>query len=520
MALSGRSVAIDDRAAGAEIGRHLAAFGHQDVVVMVASLDPPGTPIPAVDEHRLYPYSRLRLAGIRDGLGPVARVGVVSGGPDAPESGRVAAALVLDQPDRPSAIAADSDIMATGVLEAVRLRGLEPGRDISVTGFDDVPMAALGGLTTIRQAIRDKGRLMGRMLLDPTFTEERIVLPTQLVVRSSTGPARPQRSRPATTTHRQTSPERGSTVTNDLLADSPNRTGSEPDPQWHSDRLDLDAYLRRIGYAGPLEANGQTLAALHRAHIGAIAFENLDIILGRGIAVDLEHVQAKLVDRRRGGYCYEHGMLFGAVAERLGFQVDRLLARTGDPAEQPRPRSHLVLRVATPEEQWLADVGFGSGLLAPLRLTASGPQKQGVWEYELRQGPGSTWRLRQSDGQSWTTIMTFTEEPQYFVDIEVANYNTATNPKSAFVHRPIVVRKDDTSLRQLLGRDYSIERPGRATERRRLTDTEFADLLRSDFGPVLSEAEVSALVAALPAETTGDSPVPDPSTANRQGAER
>jgi DNA-binding LacI/PurR family transcriptional regulator len=189
MALSGRSVAIDDRAAGAQIGRHLAAFGHQEVVVVVASLDPPGTPIAAIDEHRLHPYSRLRLAGIRDGLGPAARVGVISGGADAPDSGCVAAALALDQPDRPSAIAADSDIMATGVLEAIRLRGLEPGRDISVTGFDDVPMAALGGLTTIRQAIRDKGRLMGRMLLDPMFTEERIVLPTQLVVRSSTGPA-------------------------------------------------------------------------------------------------------------------------------------------------------------------------------------------------------------------------------------------------------------------------------------------------------------------------------------------
>jgi N-hydroxyarylamine O-acetyltransferase len=213
-------------------------------------------------------------------------------------------------------------------------------------------------------------------------------------------------------------------------------------------------------------------------------------------------------------------MLFGAVAERLGFQVDRLLARIGDPADQPRPRSHLVLRVATAQEQWLADVGFGSGLLTPLRLTASGPQQQGAWKYELRQGPGSAWRLRQFDGQSWTTIMTFTEEPQYFVDVEVANYNTATNPKSAFVHRPIVVRKDDTSLRQLRGRDYSIEQPGRPTEQRRLTDAEFADLLRSDFGPALSEAEISALVAALPAETAGDSPGSGPGDGESSGAER
>jgi DNA-binding LacI/PurR family transcriptional regulator/arylamine N-acetyltransferase len=505
MALPGRCVTIDDRAGGAEIGRHLADFGHQDVVVVVASLEPPGTPVRAVDEDRLAHYSRLRLAGIREGLGPDAGVRVVSGGSDAPRSGRVAAALLLDRPDRPTAIAVDSDIMASGVLEAVREQGLEPGRDLSVTGFDDVPLAALGGLTTIRQPIRDKGRLMGRMLLDPTFTEERIVLPTQLVVRSSTGPA------PSRRAGRRNPPEGAPAVTDDLPTDGPKPAGSPPIPRWHSDRLDLDAYLRRIGYTGSLSANGPTLAALHRAHVGAIAFENLDIILGRGIAVDLEHVQAKLVDRRRGGYCYEHGMLFGAVAERLGFQVDRLLARVGDPAVHPRPRSHLVLRVSTPQEQWLADVGFGSGLLAPLPLAAAGPRKQGAWEYELRQGEGASWRLRESDGETWSTIMAFTEEPTYFVDIEAANYNTSTNPNSPFVQRPMVVRKDAASVRQLLGREYTVTRPGRPAERRQLTDDEFADLLRSEFGPGLTEAEVAALVAALPVET--DPPVPGPVTA-------
>jgi N-hydroxyarylamine O-acetyltransferase len=61
-------------------------------------------------------------------------------------------------------------------------------------------------------------------------------------------------------------------------------------------------------------------------------------MLGRGISVELEHVQAKLVHRRRGGYCYEHGLLFAAALERLGYRVDRLLARTGDPAQHPRRR--------------------------------------------------------------------------------------------------------------------------------------------------------------------------------------
>lgn len=186
---TGRCVVIDDHGAGEEIGRHLAGLGHRDVTVVVACPDKPGVAVPTVDEDRIYPYSALRLAGIRAGLGPDARVRVISGGRNAPESGQVAATVILDRPDRPSAVAADSDVLAAGVLDVVGLHGLRPGRDISVTGFDDMPVAHSAGLTTIRQPVRDKGRLMARMLLDPSCTEQRIVLPTELVVRSSTGPA-------------------------------------------------------------------------------------------------------------------------------------------------------------------------------------------------------------------------------------------------------------------------------------------------------------------------------------------
>ena len=290
---------------------------------------------------------------------------------------------------------------------------------------------------------------------------------------------------------------------NDLRADrAPGSRWQPVQPeQWRSDRLDLDAYLRRVGHAGPLAPDEATLVALHRAHIAAIPFENLDLMLGRGIAVDLDQVQAKLVDRGRGGYCYEHATLFGAVLDRAGFQVDRLLARTGDPVEHPRPRSHAVLRVAIQQEQWLADVGFGSGLLTPLPLAATGPQRQGAWQYELVRGRDSAWRLREDDGSGWTTILTFTEEPQYFVDIEAANYNTATNPRSPFVQRPIVVRKDDTSVRTLLGREYTVERPGRPADRRQLTDEQFGEVLRAVFGPALSADELTALLATVEPRT-------------------
>jgi DNA-binding LacI/PurR family transcriptional regulator len=185
----GRCVFVDDHGAGLLVGRHLADLGHRDVVAIVANATPPPHVVrEGVQDGELYPYSRLRLAGLRDGLGASARTRVVTAGRNSPEVGRAATAFALDSPAVCTAIAADSDVFALAAVDLLRERGLRPGDDVSVTGFDDIPAAAAAGLTTVRQPIREKGRSMGQMLLDPTFTAQRVVLPTQLVVRTSTGP--------------------------------------------------------------------------------------------------------------------------------------------------------------------------------------------------------------------------------------------------------------------------------------------------------------------------------------------
>jgi DNA-binding LacI/PurR family transcriptional regulator len=186
-----RCVLIDDRAAAGAVGAQLAGFGHRDVALIAASAHGPGTIREVADDSMLYPYARLRLAGLRDGLGSGAHVTVVAAGPNRAEDGRAATGLMLRQRPRPTAIVATSDVLALGALAALREHGLRPGVDVSVTGFDDIPAAAEAGLTTVRQPIREKGLLMGRMLLDPSLTERRIVLPAELVARASTGPASP-----------------------------------------------------------------------------------------------------------------------------------------------------------------------------------------------------------------------------------------------------------------------------------------------------------------------------------------
>lgn len=265
-------------------------------------------------------------------------------------------------------------------------------------------------------------------------------------------------------------------------------------------KLDLGAYLRRVGYTGPAEPAEETLRALHRAHLAAIPFENLDIILGRGVAVDLESVQAKLVHGGRGGYCFEHGQLFGAALERIGFRVERLLARVSRPGPV-LPRTHLTLRVSTPDRlcAWLADVGFASSPPGPVslrRLRSSGPQDLDGWLYEASPDDetGRIWGLREFQGDGWATLYRFEDSPVYPADVIMGNHYTSTHPDSWFTHTPVVARRTPDAITSLLGRVLTVTRPGHVKERRELSDEEWTAALKEEFGLSFLPEERAALL--------------------------
>lgn len=188
-------VAINDEKAGRLVGKHLARLGHRTVVVVVAEGSDPETGAQelSLDDildgtRPVCTYELARIRGLREKL-PEVSIRVVSAGYNTRESGRAAAAHALDVQDRPTAIVALSDVLALGVWDAARERGLAPGRDLSIAGFDDIPDAGFLGITTVHQPIAEKGRLAGRLAMDPDYPERQITLPIELVVRSSTGPA-------------------------------------------------------------------------------------------------------------------------------------------------------------------------------------------------------------------------------------------------------------------------------------------------------------------------------------------
>src|SRR2546422_9120029 len=189
-------------------------------------------------------------------------------------------------------------------------------------------------------------------------------------------------------------------------------------PKSHlEERVDIAAYLRRIGYTGPIVPTLETLREIHRAHLLAVPFENLDIPLGRPIVCDEDTFVRKIVERRRGGFCYEMNGAFAALLRAIGFRVTLLSARVPQPDGSDGPEfDHLTLRVDI-EEPWLADVGFGDSFMEPLRLKTGIEQEQEARRVhivdfvELWKGEGVKPR------RLWKTIYTITLKPRHPLEI-------------------------------------------------------------------------------------------------------
>ena len=218
------------------------------------------------------------------------------------------------------------------------------------------------------------------------------------------------------------------------------------------------------------------------------------------VAVDLESIQDKLVYRGRGGYCYEQAQLFGAVLERLGFSVERLLARVGPDGFPARGRTHLTLRVQSGTGVWLADPGFGSSPPGPLSMHRSGgPQEVDSWIYEVAPGEDNgdeVWKLREYQAGEWVTLHRWDDAGTHPIDVVLSNHYTSTHPDSWFTWQPILIRRDPDAVRAIRGRDYTLIRPGHVKERRVLTDAEFAAALTGEFALTLTPDEIATLVAA------------------------
>ena len=258
--------------------------------------------------------------------------------------------------------------------------------------------------------------------------------------------------------------------------------------------MNLDSYFHRIGYKGSRAPTAETLAAIHTHHASAIPFENFDVLLGRGIKIDPAAIARKLIDERRGGYCFEQNSLLADVLRALGYRVTPMLARVRwkVPIETPTALTHLVLRVECDAGPFLADVGFGSmSLYRPLVFEYDTSQQVSLEKRRLILRPSPVFPdmppqqviVHQAQiGAEWLDVYHFTGEPAASVDAELGNWFTSCHAQSRFKQNVVAARTEETYRCTLLNRDLKIRhRDGRVIERAIQSPAEMLEVLEEYF---------------------------------------
>jgi N-hydroxyarylamine O-acetyltransferase len=281
-----------------------------------------------------------------------------------------------------------------------------------------------------------------------------------------------------------------------------------------SDRqFDQNAWFERIGYSGLVVPTLETLNRLIFAHSHSISYETLDIMLGRAPKLDVATLQSKMISNRRGGYCFEQNMLFRAGLRSLGYRITSLQGRVirGLAIDAPRPAIHMLLQVELPEGLYLADVGFGN--LAPTCALLLKPQiEQETPPHEVMRfidvGGELTLQARLKHG--WEHIYRVIPYPRYDGEYEITNWYTATHPETPYQGNIIVARpgSNRTRITMYNARVTVRDADGRAEKRWLENETEYADVLRGQFGLNMTDEEINRCVAVMKTKGTGDAPHP------------
>ena len=265
--------------------------------------------------------------------------------------------------------------------------------------------------------------------------------------------------------------------------------------------LDQDAWFKRIGYTGSREPSLDTLHQLIFAHAHSIAYESLDIMLGRTPRLDLSSLQRKMISGGRGGYCLEQNMLFRAGLRSLGYKITSLQGRVvrGMAIDAPRPAIHMLLQVDMPEGPYLADVGFGN--LAP---TSALLMKPGI-EQETPHEPmrfvdvGGELTLQSKLRDAWEHIYRVIPYPRYDGEYEIANWYTGTHPDAPYQSNIIAARPGPNRTRiTIFNARVTVRHATGEAERRLLKDeAEYKSVLRDEFGLNMSDDEIRACIAVM-----------------------
>ncbi|MCR6670917.1 arylamine N-acetyltransferase [Devosia ginsengisoli] len=258
-----------------------------------------------------------------------------------------------------------------------------------------------------------------------------------------------------------------------------------------SQKVNLNAYFERIGFAGSIAPTLATLELIHALHPTAIAFENLNPLLGLPVNLDLNSIAKKLLAEGRGGYCYEHNLLLMAVLRELDFSVRGLAARVlwSDPTAIDRPPTHMLLAVEIGGATYIADTGFGGlTLTAPLKLKSEIEQATPHETFRLV-GGAPDWVLEASIGDNWKPLYSFDTAEKTEADYAASNLQLSTD--SPFTRELRVALSPAGKRLALRDNRFTTHVAGEPSESRLLTSVaEMREVLSGSFGIQLPAAEL------------------------------
>lgn len=251
--------------------------------------------------------------------------------------------------------------------------------------------------------------------------------------------------------------------------------------------MNIKAYLERISYHGSLAATAETLRDLQVAHLLAVPFENLSIHAGQPIVLEDEALFAKIVDGRRGGFCYEANGLFAALLRALGFKVSMLSAEVANGEGGFGPDfDHMTLMVSL-DRRWLVDVGFGDSFREPLLLDERSEQVQGRRAYRISHDGTYLILMQRDEGAQWKAQYRFTLQPHVYADYaEMCRYHQ-TSTQSHFTRARICSRathEGRISLSEM--RFITTSEKGEREEQTLTSEEEYAAILKEHFGIVMT----------------------------------
>jgi len=246
--------------------------------------------------------------------------------------------------------------------------------------------------------------------------------------------------------------------------------------------FNISAYLKRIKYEGKTDVSYETLYSLHIAHTLNIPFENLDVYYKSPILLDRESLYKKIVENKRGGYCFEMNGLFSIILKELGFRVTDLLARVTIDGENYTGKIHQTLMVEIGDKKWLVDVSFGrDGIIAPLLLEEGIDQQQFAHTYRLIKDQKFGYVLQNKVEDEYRYMYAFTLDECYPTDYLMSNHFTSTFPDSWFTQMKFCTMPTKEGRITLTDEHFKIIINGEISEIKVSNNAQFNELLKRHF---------------------------------------